>query len=192
SFKLTSFYRLDIRENVALTETLFLGEYDSIFVNEKGFFISRIRYNYDSMEGSDVWTKLTQWMIPKSGAPSPIAEGALNGSVTNGFAMDHYKGILRVALTARENGKSVGRVFTLKTSGRKLSEVGRSPDLAPGEEVKSVRFVGDIGYVVTFKKVDPLFVLDLSNPKTPKVAGSLKIPGYSTYIHPIEGKKLLT
>ncbi|NIP67558.1 hypothetical protein GWM83_02345, partial [Candidatus Bathyarchaeota archaeon] len=69
--------------------------------------------------------------------------------------------------------------------------MGRLEDLAPGEKIYSARFMGDRGYLVTFRKVDPLFVLDLSQPTNPKVLGKLKIPGYSDYLHPYDENHII-
>src|SRR5690606_17148454 len=83
-------------------------------------------------------------------------------------------------------------ITTLDEKGSKLVELGRIDHLAPTEDIRSVRFRGDVGYVVTFKKTDPLFVLDLSDPSAPTVEGELKIPGFSTYMHPLDEGHLLT
>ena len=70
--------------------------------------------------------------------------------------------------------------------------VGQSEELAPGERIYSARFLGDKGYVVTFRQVDPLFTFDLSDPAHPRKVGELKVPGFSTYIHPLDENHLLT
>ena len=72
-----------------------------------------------------------------------------------------------------------------------LNTVGSLEDMAPGETIYSTRFIGDRGYMVTFKKIDPLFVFDLSNPESPQILGQLKIPGYSTYLHPYDETHIL-
>jgi uncharacterized secreted protein with C-terminal beta-propeller domain len=68
---------------------------------------------------------------------------------------------------------------------------GKIEDIAPGEKIYSVRFMGDRGYMVTFKTVDPLFVIDLKNPRDPKILGALKIPGYSDYLHPYDENHII-
>ncbi|MFY0539424.1 beta-propeller domain-containing protein [Nannocystis pusilla] len=80
----------------------------------------------------------------------------------------------------------------LSEHGSQLVELGRVDNLAPSEDIRSVRFRGDIGFVVTFKKTDPLFVLDLADPAAPSIKGELKIPGYSTYMHLMDDDHLLT
>ncbi len=89
---------------------------------------------------------------------------------------------------ARTPARAVRResfVTVLEQSGDRLVRVGRVGGLGPEESIRSVRFLGPVGYVVTFRQTDPLYVVDLSDPKAPRVAGELKIPGYSAYLHPV-------
>lgn len=111
--------------------------------------------------------------------------GSVQGYLLNQFAMDEYEGNLRVATTSWE--KSSNNLFILDHS---LNIAGSVEDLAKGETIYSVRFMGDKGYVVTFRTIDPLFVFDLSDPKKPVLTGELKVPGFSSYLHPI-GEDLL-
>ena len=110
--------------------------------------------------------------------------GHLSGNIPQ-FSMDEHKGFFRIATTIGEisqtDKSSSNNVYVLND---KLEVVGKVEGLAQGEKIYSTRFMGDKGYVVTFKKVDPLFVFDLSDPTNPKVLGQLKIPGYSDYLHP--------
>jgi|Deesub1362B_J571_1020462.scaffolds.fasta_scaffold00005_69 uncharacterized secreted protein with C-terminal beta-propeller domain len=114
------------------------------------------------------------------------AHGAVPGMILNQFSMDEYNNYFRIATTESISGYeewyTVNNVYVLNMS---LDIVGRLEGLAGGEMIYSVRFIGDIGYVVTFKKVDPLFIIDLSDPLNPEVRGKLKIPGYSSYLHPV-------
>lgn len=112
-------------------------------------------------------------------------QGSVAGSLLNQFSMDEHNGYFRVATTVGEvwNGNSRNNVYVLDSE---LKQTGKLEDLAPGEKIYSARFMGDRLYLVTFKKVDPLFVIDLSNPSDPKVLGKLKIPGYSDYLHPYD------
>jgi uncharacterized secreted protein with C-terminal beta-propeller domain len=116
------------------------------------------------------------------------ASGGVLGYVLNRFSMDEYKGYFRVATTTGQIWRSGGsgsnnHVFTL---GLDLNVVGKIVNIAPGERIYSARFMGDRAYLVTFKKVDPFFVLDLEDPTTPEILGELKIPGYSNYLHPYD------
>ena len=121
--------------------------------------------------------------------------GVVPGHVLNQFAMDEWYGLLRVATTRGRvpDPKVESQVSILaESSSGNLIRTGAIEHLAPGEDIRSVRFDNDRGYVVTFKKTDPLFVLDLRRPDRPSVLGELKIPGFSTYIHRIDANHLLS
>ena len=124
-----------------------------------------------------------------------VGSGVVPGHVLNQFAMDERDGYLRMATTRGKvpNPKvhSVVSILAEDAAGN-LARVGAITDIAPGEDIRSVRFDGDRGYVVTFKKTDPLFVLDLSQPAKPAILGELKIPGFSTYMHRIDAGHLLS
>jgi Beta propeller domain len=121
------------------------------------------------------------------------ATGLVKGTVLNQFAMDEWAGNLRIATTSGRvpDPKVHSTVSVLKQDGPALSLEGRADNIAPTEDIRSVRFEGDRGFLVTFKKTDPLFALDLGNPKDPKVAGELKIPGFSTYMHFMDRNHIL-
>ncbi len=115
-----------------------------------------------------------------------IAEGSVPGWVLNQFSMDESNNYFRIATTTGHAwgvSTSKNNVYILDAD---LKIVGRLEDLAPGEQIYSARFMVDRLYLVTFKKVDPLFVIDLKDPTAPKVLGKLKIPGYSNYLHPYD------
>ncbi len=118
--------------------------------------------------------------------------GEVPGRVLNQFSMDEHKGFFRIATTTgevhRENSNALNHVYVLD---KDLKVVGKLEDLAHGERIYSVRLLGDRGYIVTFKKVDPLFAIDLSVPTEPKVLGQLKIPGFSEYLHPYDENHLI-
>ena len=121
-----------------------------------------------------------------------VAMGAVPGLTLNQFSLDeHTDGLLRVATTGGFGDESSSGVYVLATSGGNLQTVGSVQGLAKGERIYSVRFVGDVGYVSTFREIDPLFVIDLANPQAPRVAGQLKVPGYSSYLHPLDATHLL-
>lgn len=123
-----------------------------------------------------------------------VGSGRVKGRILNQFSLSHKDGFIRVATTT-------GRLPSLKTHNTlsilgpddgELKQVGMIDDIAPTEDIRSVRFRGDKGYMVTFKKTDPLFVFDLSDPRAPSIEGELKIPGFSTYMHPMDKDHLLT
>ncbi len=122
-----------------------------------------------------------------------IATGEVPGSIDDRFSVDEYAGFLRISTTTSFGSAARNNVYILDQVGTGLDIVGKLEGLAPGERIFSTRFQGDYGFVVTFRQVDPLFTIDLRDPKNPKVAGELKIPGFSEYLQVIEqdGKSLL-
>ena len=115
------------------------------------------------------------------------ASGSVPGEIHNQFALSEHAGHLRVVTTTgdRWSSDSQSWVRVLAESDGQLTEVGSAGDIGRGERVQSVRFAGDVGYVVTFRQVDPFYTIDLSDPADPTVVGELKIPGFSSYLHPI-------
>jgi len=125
-----------------------------------------------------------------------VASGSVAGRIKNQFSLDEKDGNLRIATTdelaSQQQWETRNGVSVLHTEGEDLTVIGSVLGLAPGETIYSTRFVGDRGYVVTFRQVDPLFVIDLADPTAPKVAAELKIPGFSEYMHPLDEGHLLT
>jgi inhibitor of cysteine peptidase len=116
------------------------------------------------------------------------AWGEVPGSVLNQFSMDEYNGYFRLATTDRTNGTSKNNVYVLDME---LTTVGKLENIAPRETIHSARFMGNRCYLVTFKKIDPLFVIDLENPSSPEVLGWLKITGYSDYLQPYDENHII-
>ncbi|NCD00541.1 hypothetical protein EOL94_00360 [bacterium] len=122
----------------------------------------------------------------------PVAQGEVPGRVLNQFSLDENNGYFRIATTRDDNrpwflledGEERSSSNNVYVLDKELNKVGSVENLAEGERIYSARFIGDRAYLVTFKQVDPLFVIDLSNPRNPKVLGELKIPGFSNYLHP--------
>jgi uncharacterized secreted protein with C-terminal beta-propeller domain len=137
-------------------------------------------------------TALYKFSLDK-GAVTYTNQGEVPGTILNQFAMDENNGFFRIATTTGEinrtdNLTSKNNVFILDKA---LQLTGQIEDIAPGEKIYAVRFMGDRGYLVTFKKVDPFFVLDLKNPASPKILGALKIPGFSDYLHPYDDNHII-
>jgi uncharacterized secreted protein with C-terminal beta-propeller domain len=121
--------------------------------------------------------------------------GTVSGYLLSQWSLSEHRGVLRVVSTESPAWWGDGRetetfVTTLRASGGALVQAGRVGGLGKGERVYAVRFVGETGYVVTFRQIDPLYTLDLAVPERPRVLGELKIPGYSAYLHPV-GEDLL-
>ncbi len=142
----------------------------------------------------DVDTGIHAFDIAGDDAADYLASGEVRGRIIGRHAMSEHDGILRVATTHRSEssaGKKVSALVTLDERGNELVRVGSVGGLGKGEDIYSVRYVGDTGYVVTFRQIDPLYVLDLSDPANPAVRGELKITGYSAYLHDVGNDRLI-
>ena len=128
-----------------------------------------------------------------------VASGEVPGYLLNQFSLSEYNGYLRAATTSRPiwwgggppEALSQSFVTVLQDQGGQLATVGQVSGLGAGQQIYSVRFVGSTGYVVTFRQVDPLYVIDLSTPAAPAVTGQLELEGYSSYLHPLGNGLLL-
>ncbi len=115
------------------------------------------------------------------------ASGLIDGVLLNSYSMSELNGNLRIATTdqaANFGSAQSSGVRVLARKGDTLEQIGSVTGLGATEQIYAVRFIGDLGYVVTFRQTDPLYVIDLKDPTNPKVAGELKIPGFSSYLHP--------
>ena len=122
---------------------------------------------------------------------SHVASGSVDGNLLNQYSMSIHEGVLRTATTGVVDGTTESFVTTFRVEGTDLVQLGQVGDLGPNEDIQAVRFMGDTAYVVTFRRTDPLYVVDLSDPATPITRGELKIEGYSAYLHPLGGGQLL-
>lgn len=179
----------------------FFGDGSQCYVSENNIYV------YDTIYDAKV-SKVTQTEIRKVSYKDGKLDGTgyavIDGVINDSFSIDEYDGFLRVVTTIRENDDTSGGVNPLlridsasdassevedSTNAlyildQELKEVGKLENLAEDEKVYSARFMGDTCYFVTYKQVDPLFSVDLSDPKKPRVLGELKIPGFSDYLHP--------
>ena len=175
------------------SETFLIGATQNIFVSSNNIYVTYTDYWVyplieRSNETSDPETETT--IIHKisiaDGTIEYKSEGEVPGQVLNQFSMDEYQGYFRIATTTGWMGQN--NVYVLDGN---LDIVGSLEGLAPGERIYSARFIGSRVYLVTFEKVDPLFVIDLEDPSNPRVLGELKIPGYSDYLHPYDETHLI-
>ncbi|TKJ25852.1 MAG: hypothetical protein CEE41_03540 [Hadesarchaea archaeon B3_Hades] len=184
-------------EEEITSETFLIGTTQNIFVSSNNIYITYTDYQVYPLEDllgriSDLETEKT--IIHKISIADGTIEykswGEVPGRVLNQFSMDEYQGYFRIATTTGEvwGGGAQNHVYVLDED---LNIAGRLEGIAPGERIYSARFMGDRAYLVTFKKVDPLFVIDLRDPRDPKVLGELKIPGYSDYLHPYDENHII-
>lgn len=188
------------------TETI-LGYGRNIYSSAENLYISGTSFDKNGKEKTNIY----KFRLDK-GDVKFVAEGEVPGSVLNQFSMDEYNGYFRIATTSNtyrkilfvednimdfnkslEDDKSINdytknNMYVLDDN---LQVVGKIENLAEEEQIYSVRFMGDKAYMVTYKLVDPLFVMDLSIPTAPKVLGELKIPGFSNYLHPYDENHII-
>jgi len=171
------------------SETFLMGATQNIFVSVNNIYITYTAYNDSKglnwMEDWGAEKTIVHKISIADGRIEYEAKGEVPGHVLNQFSMDEHQGYFRIATTTGDVWDDGARnhVYVLDED---LDIVGRLEGLAPGERIYSARFIDNRAYLVTFKKVDPLFVIDLANPTDPKVLGELKIPGYSDYLHPYD------
>lgn len=168
----------------------FLGAGSDVYCSENNLYITKTNWNYKMIEDSTAETSI--YKISLNGTKLVLeAETKIPGMIINQFSLDEYNGNLRIAVTKYNNNSSEDTSNNLYILDSKLSVIGSIENMAEGEKIYSVRFMGNKGYIVTFKQVDPLFVIDLSNPINPSVVGELKIPGYSSYLHPYDENHII-
>ena len=167
---------LDITGDEAFVPQAYLGAGSDVYMSRESLYVVR----------SDWRAEGGQTLVYRFAVDGPQVDyagtGKIEGLPINQYAMDEFGGYFRVATTSWGENGSESHVTILDSE---LRQVGITEALAPGESIYSVRFMGDMGYVVTFRQVDPLFAIDLSSPENPVVTGQLKIPGFSQYLHPV-------
>lgn len=155
----------------------FLGNGDNIYMSHNNLFIALTTNNETIIHKFSVNNENIKYK----------SQGKVKGWVLNQFSMDEHKGYFRIATTSHKN-EMTNNLYILDEN---MKIVGKLEDLAPTERIYAARFMGEKAYLITFEIVDPLFVIDVSNPSAPKVLGELKIPGFSNYLHPIDENHLL-
>lgn len=177
----------DTKEKDAETESLsILTSSSDIYCSENNLYLLT-RY-YGRTSDKTLIRKITL----ENGKISCRATGEVTGTYDDKYSFDEYEGKLR-AVTTYYDVKEYRNKCALYVLDEKLTEIGKVDDITDGldEQVKAVRFMGQKAYVITFEQTDPLFIIDLSDAKAPKVVGELYMPGYSTYLHPLSDTLLM-
>jgi uncharacterized secreted protein with C-terminal beta-propeller domain len=179
-----------------------MTEADTVYASTDSLYIASHRW-LDPFEFADreppegMKTAIHRFDASQRGRTQYRSSGEVRGFLLSQWALSEHAGHLRVASTQSpdwwfgDRGESESHVTVLGEQENRLTEVGRVGGLGRGERIYAVRFIGDVGYVVTFRQVDPLYTLDLSTPTAPRVLGELKILGYSAYLHPVGPDLLL-
>ena len=179
---------INISDIKSYETTAVLGGGKNVYCTIKSLYVTSTKCTSDPISREifsipdNIRTQIFKFKI-NDGKIEFACKNSVSGTALNQFSIDEYKGYLRIATTTGIWGNNLkNHLFILN---EKLEPVGKVNDFAKGETIQSVRFTGDTGYVVTFKQTDPLFVIDLTDPKKPEIVGELKIPGFSTYLHPV-------
>ena len=178
-FTFTSFYGLNLNNlSQELTNmTVLMGGASTMYVSLGNMYVT-----YPTWNGGQ-YTSIYRVSID-GGSLTFEAKGNVPGYVLNQYSMDEYNGYFRLATTTRKETTE----NTVSVLNMNLTAVGelKLENSEVRETIQSVRFLGDKAYIVTFEQKDPFFVLDMSNPTAPMVAGKLEIPGFSSYLHPYD------
>ncbi|SDQ87714.1 beta-propeller domain-containing protein [Virgibacillus salinus] len=183
----------------------YLGASNQMYMSKENIYIAVNKYNYQEKDENDAGESTTDIAIARPPANTEInqfkidsgkitynASTVVNGTLINQFAMDERNKTFRVATTKgdmwNEKEPSTNNLYTFDLQ---MNPIGKLEGLAKDERIYSVRFMEEVAYMVTFKQVDPLFVIDLKNPEKPAVLGKLKIPGFSNYLHPLDDNHVI-
>lgn len=124
-------------------------------------------------------------------ATTYVASGTVDGTIADRWAMDEYDGVLRVAVGPSTATGNFNSILTLEEDGDDLVEIGHVHKLGIDEQIQSMRWYDGLAVMVTFRQVDPLYAIDLTDARHPRTLGHLKIPGFSSYLHPLGTRRLL-
>lgn len=193
--------------NEGVKVSTYLGAGENIYASTQNLYVAETTYLRDVVsvdENTDAKLKtLIRPMVDKEtqvhrftlseGKATYNGSGKVPGTVLNQFSMDESDGYFRIATTKGDpwNSDEYTSKNNIYIMDPDLKVIGRIEDIAPGEKIYAVRFMGTRGYLVTFKNVDPLFVVDLKDPQNPTILGALKIPGYSDYLHPYDENHII-
>lgn len=197
---------LNLTNPTRIDRSTIIAEPGEIYASQKNLYVATRHWWWWPAPGQRDTTYLHKFDISSPDAALYVASGTVDGHIVDQFSMDeNSKGFFRVATTTQfrvpdamnpnnwwGTFETVSHVNVLSENNGSLDVVGQSEDLAKGERITSARFIEDKGFVVTFRQVDPLFTFDLSDPTKPTKLAELKIPGFSTYLHPMDANHLLT
>lgn len=196
-FGVVSLVSLDVDNNASFTSVGVVAQPGLIYSSLNAMYLTDTEWNFlgNVRETTDIY----KFAYRDRGAV-PVATGSVPGRVLNQYSMGEFEENLRVATTVGPTfddffGQQVtpgsNAVYVLGEVEGALNVLGSVEGIAPRETIQSARFIGDRGYVVTFEQIDPLFTLDLSDPENPRVVGELEVPGFSTFLVPMDENHLL-
>ena len=182
--------------------TAIIGQWGTLYASTDSLYLASYIFDYwvNALEGErdkyEEYSAIHKFDISSSpDRATYLASGKVPGQILNQFSMSEYEGFFRVATTESPDwftgDVSKNNIFVLKQNGDSLDVTGSVTGLAPNERIYSARFIKEKGYVVTFRQVDPMYTVDLSDPYSPRFVGELKVTGFSTYLHPMADDHIL-
>ena len=196
----TSILRVDFTDGFDPADTTtVVAEAGTVYASATTLYVAATRYvsagAQADVAAEDWSTAIHAFDLRGDGAAAHVAAGEVPGNTLNQYSLSEYDGYLRIATTEgtpwSDTADSESAVRVLHVDGDQLTQVGVVGGLGRSETIQSVRFMGPVGYVVTFRQTDPLYVIDLSDPRAPAAVGELKIPGFSSYLHPVADGRLV-
>ena len=199
---LTRVATLNLKQQ-SIQQTVLFSYASQIYANASSLYVATPYWWWNRDSRNTDFTYIHKFDISKPDRAEYLGSGGVQGTLLNQFSMDEHEGVLRVATTITERvpdqtqpdlwdaWQTYNRVTTFKLNGDQLALLGQTANLAKDERIFSARFYGSKGFLVTFRQVDPLFTLDLSDPSQPKVVGELKVPGFSNYMQLIDETHIL-
>ena len=190
----------NVKSEIKLSSYLF--DISNAYVSKKNIYLLNEGYTDNDISLKDLFTlkgvfgvfdtdyeytrttQIYKFSINKNKGIQYVNNSKVEGKTINQYSLDEKDGNLRVAVETDDGTQVV-------VLDKNLKQIGETEAVAEGENMYASRFIGDKAYLVTFKNTDPLFVIDLSDPKNPEVLGELKIPGYSTYLHPYDENHII-
>jgi hypothetical protein len=195
---------IDLDKGLAITDSSsVLADGRTVYASRESLYVATQRWFAQPVAAGNAEPPTMTTTIHKFDISDPRStryrgSGTVPGYLMSQWSLSEYEGVLRVASTEEPTWwnpgpreQSASLVTTLREQGGALVQLGKVGGLGAGERVYAVRFIGDTGYVVTFRQVDPLYTIDLSVPARPRVLGELKLLGYSAYLHPLGDDLLL-
>ena len=203
-FATTTVITLDLQGELdVLDEDAVVADTSTIYASTDRLYVTTSQWaqTFAPEGGGAPSTQLHAFDITDPGETTYVGSGSVPGFLLNQFSLSERGGFLRVATTQQppwdpaqpeqQQAATSSSMAVLAERDGQLVEVGRLDGLGPTETIQAVRFLDDVAYVVTFRRTDPLFVIDLADPTNPTVSGEVKVPGYSAYLHPIDDGRVL-
>ncbi len=206
----TSIFTLDlVSDELAFEADHIVGNWPMVYASEDVLVITENSWDwwwFWGNDGLDEATNIHTFDIGEAGSTVYTGSGRVAGTINDQFSVSEYEGVVRIATTTGQWARwwmsdpepmeshvvTFGHTVDINTGEQQLTEIGRVDGIALNETIWSARFVEDRAYIVTFRNMDPLWTIDLSNPTNPQIMGELEVPGVSTYIHPLSSDAILT